>query len=59
MFKEMLVKMGVYMPINIPELPDIELPDIPPIPTFSKMYSSYKSAPPKYQNLHHTAIIQI
>ena len=38
MFKEMIVKMSVYMPIHIPELPDIELPDIPPIPTFSKIF---------------------
>ena len=58
MFNEMLSKIGVYMPIHITEIPDIELPDIPPIPNFSKMSSSYDSAPPTYQNLHHTAIIQ-
>ena len=38
MFKEMLFKMGVYMPVNIPELTDIELPYIPPIPNFSKKF---------------------
>ena len=54
----MLVRMGVYMPIHIPELPDIELPDIPPIPNFSKISSSYNSTPPTYQHLHNTAIIQ-
>ena len=57
-FKEMLVNMGVYMPIHIPELPDIGLPEIPSIPNFSKMSSSYDSAPPIYQHLHHTEIIQ-
>ena len=50
--------MGVYMPIHIAELPDIEIPHIQPIPNFSKMSSSYNSAPPTYQHLHHTAIIQ-
>ena len=35
MFKEMLVKMDVYMYIHIPELPAIELLDITPIPNFS------------------------
>ena len=34
-FMEMLLKIGGYMPIHISELPDIELPDIPPIPIFS------------------------
>ena len=29
MFKEMIVETDVYMPIYIPELPDVELPDIP------------------------------
>ena len=58
MFKEVLVKMGVYMPINIPELPDIELPDIRTITNSSKMSSSYDSVPPTYQHIHHTAIIQ-
>ena len=50
--------MGVYMPIHIPELPDIELPEIPPIPNFSKMSSSYDSYPPTYHHLHHSTIIQ-
>ena len=58
MFKEMLVHMGVYMPIDIPELHVIKLPYIPPIPIFSKIYGSYDSAPPTYQNLPHTIIIQ-
>ena len=58
MFKEILVKMGIYMPIHVTELPDIELPDIPPIPKCSKISSSYNSAPPTYQHLHHTAIIK-
>ena len=53
MFKEMLVNMGVYMPIDIPELHVIELPYIPPILNFSKIYGSYDSALPTYQNLHH------
>ena len=50
--------MGVYMPIHITELPDIELPDIPHITKFSKISSSYDAAPPKYQYLHNTSIIQ-
>ena len=58
MLNEMLVYMGVSVPNNIPEIPDIEIPDIPPISNFSKMSSSYNSAPPIYQHLHHTAIIQ-
>ena len=40
MFKEMLVNMGVSTPIHIPQLPDIEIPDISPITNFSKMFSS-------------------
>ena len=36
MFKKILVKIGVYMLIYIPELPDIELPVSPPIPIFLK-----------------------
>ena len=35
MFKVIIVNMGVSMPIHIPELPDIKLPDIQPIPNFS------------------------
>ena len=58
MFKDMLVKMGVYMPIHIPELPDIELPDTPIIPNFYEMYRYYDSAPPTYQHLHHNAIMK-
>ena len=58
MWKEMLDYVGVYMPLHIPELPDIELPDTPIIPNFYEMYSYYDSAPPTYQHLHHNAIIQ-
>ena len=58
MFKEMLVNMGVYMHIHITELPDIDLPDILPIPNFSKISSSYNSDPPAYQHLRITEIIQ-
>ena len=57
-FKEIPVKIGIYMPIHIPELPDIEIPDITPITNFSKMYIFNYLAPPAYQQLHHTAIIK-
>ena len=33
-FKEIIAKMGVYMPIHILEIPDIEFPEITPIPNF-------------------------
>ena len=58
MFKEMLFQMGVYMPIHITELPDIELLDIPHITNFSEMSSSYNSVLPYYHYPHHTSIIQ-
>ena len=57
-FLEMLVKMGVSLTIHIPELPDIELPDIPPIQNFFKISSSHNLSTPTYKNLHHTAIIE-
>ena len=50
--------MGISMPIHIPELPDIELPDIPHISNFSKISIPYVSAPPTYQHLQHTTIMQ-
>ena len=46
LFKEILFNMGVYMPNNTSELPNVELLYIPPIKKISKISSSYDSAPP-------------
>ena len=58
MFKKILVKMVVSMPIHIQEVPDIELPDIPPDTNLSKISGSNDSAPLTYQHLNHILIIQ-
>ena len=57
-FKEMLVNIGVSMPIHIPNVPDIKLHDIKSITNFYKMSGYIDSAPPTYNHLHHTSIIQ-
>ena len=36
MWKEMLDYVGVYMPLHIPEVPDVKFPDIPPVTNCSK-----------------------
>ena len=57
-FQENLVKMGVYIPIHSPDVPDIKLPVIPTLTKFSKISVYNYSAPPTYKDLRHMAMIQ-
>ena len=54
----MLASMGVYVHLHIPEVPDIKVPDIPPVTNFSETLGYKDSSPPTYQHLHHNSIIQ-
>ena len=54
----MLASICDAVSLHIPGFLDIKVPDIPPVTNFSKMSGYNNSAPPKYQHLHHNAIIQ-
>ena len=58
MFKKIKVNMCVSMPIHIPEVPSIKLPDILPNTNLSKISGYNVSTPPTYQHRHHNATIQ-
>ena len=48
----MLASMVVYVPVHIPEVPDI-----PPVSNFSKTSGYKDSTPPTYQHLRQNSII--
>ena len=54
----MLASMGVYVHLHIPEVPDIKVPDIPPVTNFSETLGYKDSYPPTYQHHHHNSIIR-
>ena len=54
----MLASMGVYVHLHIPEVPDIKVPNIPPVINFSKTLGYKELSPPTYQHLHINSIIQ-
>ena len=54
----MLAYMDVSVSLHITEVPEIKVPDIPPVTNFYKTLGYKDSTPPTYRHLHYNSIIQ-